>query len=327
MEQTLGKRIMTARKRLGLTQDQLAEQLGVTAQAVSKWENDQSCPDIAMLPKLAELFHTTTDELLGREPPSPIYENVTSDPQEDIEPAVCAYWDRGRKSLLGIAVLVLIAGGVMLTNILLGWCIPVWDILWPCALLIFGLSGITSSLVFLRIGCILFGGYFLLENLNVINWDLGMDVAIPVIVLMLGLSLLFNALRKPKKVWFSAGTGSPTRKSYQTDREGFTFNASFGQQEQTINHPKLAWGEIRTSFGEYRIDFSGVAAVSSDCHITASCGFGQLTLLVPRRFRVECDNRAAFAAVDIQGQPDSDAEGVIELLAKASFGEIEVRYI
>ena len=46
MEKTLGKRIMLHRKALGLTQEQLAEKLGVTAQAVSKWENDQSCPDI-----------------------------------------------------------------------------------------------------------------------------------------------------------------------------------------------------------------------------------------------------------------------------------------
>ena len=44
MEETLGARITFHRKRLGMTQDKLAEQLGVTAQAVSKWENDQSCP-------------------------------------------------------------------------------------------------------------------------------------------------------------------------------------------------------------------------------------------------------------------------------------------
>lgn len=42
MEQTLGKRIVHYRKQLGLTQDQLAERLGVTAQAVSKWENEVS---------------------------------------------------------------------------------------------------------------------------------------------------------------------------------------------------------------------------------------------------------------------------------------------
>ena len=56
MEETLGKRIVFHRKRLGLTQDALAELMGVTAQAVSKWENDQSCPDIGALPKLAEIF-------------------------------------------------------------------------------------------------------------------------------------------------------------------------------------------------------------------------------------------------------------------------------
>ena len=65
MEQTLGKRIVLNRKRMHMTQDQLAEKLGVTAQAVSKWENDQSCPDIATLPKLAQIFGITVDELLG----------------------------------------------------------------------------------------------------------------------------------------------------------------------------------------------------------------------------------------------------------------------
>ena len=67
MEETLGKRIVFHRKRLGLTQDALAELMGVTAQAVSKWENDQSCPDIGALPKLAEIFGISTDELLGVE--------------------------------------------------------------------------------------------------------------------------------------------------------------------------------------------------------------------------------------------------------------------
>ena len=70
MEQTIGKRIAENRKRLGLTQDALAEQLGVTAQAVSKWENDQSCPDISILPRLADIFEISTDELLGRNPRS-----------------------------------------------------------------------------------------------------------------------------------------------------------------------------------------------------------------------------------------------------------------
>ena len=63
MEQTIGRRIAENRKRLGMTQDQLAEKLGVTAQAVSKWENAQSCPDITMLPRLAEIYGISTDAL------------------------------------------------------------------------------------------------------------------------------------------------------------------------------------------------------------------------------------------------------------------------
>ena len=64
MDQTIGKRIAANRKRLGLTQDQLADRLDVTAQAVSKWETDASCPDIAALPQLCKILGITTDELL-----------------------------------------------------------------------------------------------------------------------------------------------------------------------------------------------------------------------------------------------------------------------
>lgn len=70
---TLGKRIAALRKEKGLTQEELAEKLGVSPQAVSKWENGQSCPDISLLPLLAEFFGVTTDHLLmggkAQEPP------------------------------------------------------------------------------------------------------------------------------------------------------------------------------------------------------------------------------------------------------------------
>ena len=73
MEQTLGKRIAALRREKELTQDALAEMLGVSPQAVSKWENDQTCPDIASLPKLAKILGVTVDELLsGREENAPV---------------------------------------------------------------------------------------------------------------------------------------------------------------------------------------------------------------------------------------------------------------
>ena len=68
MDMTIGKRIAHLRKENGLTQEELASHMGISPQAVSKWENDQTCPDISALPKLARLFGVTVDELLeGRE--------------------------------------------------------------------------------------------------------------------------------------------------------------------------------------------------------------------------------------------------------------------
>ncbi len=62
---TIGTRIAQKRKVLGLTQEELAQKLGVSSQAVSKWENDISCPDISLLPQLAKVLGCTTDELLS----------------------------------------------------------------------------------------------------------------------------------------------------------------------------------------------------------------------------------------------------------------------
>lgn len=62
---TIGRRITQLRKEQGMTQEELAQKLDVTSQAVSKWENDVSCPDISILPQLADILHTTTDYLLS----------------------------------------------------------------------------------------------------------------------------------------------------------------------------------------------------------------------------------------------------------------------
>ncbi|OUO47219.1 hypothetical protein B5F79_04625 [Olsenella sp. An285] len=62
--ETLGRRIARLRLEYGMTQERLAMKMGVTAQAVSKWENDLSAPDIMLLPELARTLGVTVDELL-----------------------------------------------------------------------------------------------------------------------------------------------------------------------------------------------------------------------------------------------------------------------
>lgn len=64
MNETIGSRIAKCRKEKNMTQEDLANIMGVTAQAVSKWENDLSCPDISILSKLCKTLGVTTDELL-----------------------------------------------------------------------------------------------------------------------------------------------------------------------------------------------------------------------------------------------------------------------
>ena len=63
----LAKNIRRLRMEKSLTQEELALRLGITGQAVSRWERGECCPDIALLPGLANLFGVTADELLGME--------------------------------------------------------------------------------------------------------------------------------------------------------------------------------------------------------------------------------------------------------------------
>ena len=61
----IGETIRTLRKNKGITQEQLAEVLDISTPAISKWESDQTYPDIAMIPIIARYFQVTTDFLFG----------------------------------------------------------------------------------------------------------------------------------------------------------------------------------------------------------------------------------------------------------------------
>lgn len=67
MEMSMNQKILELRRKAGLTQEQLAQKLNISFQAVSKWENAQACPDIGLLPQIADLFGVSIDELFGRE--------------------------------------------------------------------------------------------------------------------------------------------------------------------------------------------------------------------------------------------------------------------
>ena len=338
MEQTLGKRISFYRKKLQLTQENLAEQLGVTAQAVSKWENDQSCPDITMLPRLAENFHCTTDELLGIEAARAVYEaEVVNDFHSEKTEGLHIDTDgftfnlpRGsRKHSVGFAVLVLAVGALYLAAQLLKWDVTFWGILWPTAILMFGLFGGIPGFTFGNLGCVAFGGYFLLDNLHILPFELGWKLALPIALLLFGISLLIKAIRKPTRqhIQVSGNQIHPGTSGFTTEGEHFRCNNAFCDNHYCIDLPRLSGGTVEISFGTTTIDLSGVEKVADDCSINIEVAFGQGIVLVPAKYRVELAKDAAFGSVQVKGQPAPNPAGTIRIAADIAFGELTIEYL
>ncbi len=336
MEQTLGKRIVQNRKRKNLTQDQLAEQLGVTAQAVSKWENDQSCPDIATLPKLANIFGITVDELLGTQQ-SPVREaEVVEEAQSNGVHVGNGkwefHWDNGRRGSIGFACWVLLMGALLLVDNMLQTDVGFWNLAWPSFLVMLGLfSGKKFS--FTNVGFILLGGFFLLKNIGILPMELGGEILWPTLVILFGVSLLADALRKPKNATYRFYNHRTGREHHETVRRcevrnnEFECENCFDNGDFLITSDLLCHGDVENNFGSAKLDFSGVQAVADDCRIDAECNFGELKLLIPRRFMVQLSPDTAFGSVQTQGQPNETVDGTITIHCEANFGSIVICYI
>ena len=102
----LGANIVAYRKRSGLTQAKLAEQLNYSDKAVSKWERGESMPDVLTLVQLAELFDTSVDELLRD--PNEIPEHIPGRIEQVMETAVEKTLKRkaNKKVILGLSSLL-----------------------------------------------------------------------------------------------------------------------------------------------------------------------------------------------------------------------------
>lgn len=109
-KQTLGMMISLLRKEKGMTQLELAKKMGVTDKAVSKWERDISFPDINSIPKLAEIFEISVDELMQVK--SETKENIGKNKVDEIVDTAM----KGIGIAMGIAVAVLSILGELETN-------------------------------------------------------------------------------------------------------------------------------------------------------------------------------------------------------------------
>ena len=341
MEETLGKRISAHRKKLGLTQDALAEQLGITAQAVSKWENDQSCPDITMLPKLAEIFGCTTDQLLGiapKEIPSAEAAAPTHTVKEP-EPSK-SYIHRKALTSPGAAfgLWLFLTGLITLLDSLFpypmalsdpGYRCDLWDIALSCGILSFGLSALLRRFSFLRLACAGFGGICVL-NLLTQPGITDMDWRIPLCagLAIFGLDMLLDSLRGRKRS-IPKGHKVPScmKNSFETEDERFSCCTAFGEDTHLISMPRLSSGRAEVSFGDLTLNLSGCQQFSENCQLNLDCSFGEITILVPRCCRAEVNIFTAFASCDTVGTPDPDTTARIYVNGNAAFGHITFRYI
>lgn len=318
---TMGKRILYHRKRLGLTQDQLADRVGVTAQAVSKWEHDLSCPDVATLPRLAEIFGITTDELLGAQPPA--------DRQREAGPSgnwsFTWRWDRGG---LAFALFLILTGGVYVAVTVLNLEVSFWSVLWPMAILFLGFSGCLTRLSVFGVGTMAAGLYFLLVNLGLIPSLITWPIIVGLLLVLCGLSILLEG-RKPRvrqeKTRKPKEDGKPLRE-YAVNDGNIHTAVAFCSHRVLVDTPRLEGGSVDVAFGSLVLDLSGCQQVADGCRIHVDAAFSSLVLQLPKRFRVVTNLDQTGASVEVTGQPEAVCQGAIQLYGDCAFGTLKIQY-
>ena len=317
---TIGKRIMFLRKQAGMTQEQLAERLGVTPQAVSKWENDNSCPDISMLPAIAEVFGVSTDALLGREPLSaPAAIPAPDGGKEPSSP------HRKKDGGLFFGVAVILIGAAYLISHFGNWDFNLLGVVWPALMLGLGVSWAVRDFSPLGLGVALLGLYYLLANLGVeMPFAMSWSVIWPCALILLGLTVLTDKLRQSRyHDSFEAWRHGRGAEDFHTTDGFVKLDAAFTEMRRSIQGA-FRGGDVDLSFGSVTLDLTE-AQVQPGARLEADVSFGCLELWLPRSLRVDSATRASLGAVNVHGEPNADAV-LFPISGDVSFGSIEIRY-
>ena len=315
---TMGERIKHHRKRLGMTQEQLAERLGVSPQAVSKWENNLSCPDISLLPELATVLGISVDELLGKGT------TVVEEKKPNI--GYEFHWNTGffeKWNGIVFPLFVMLFGGLWLVNVIFHFDVSWWTLLWTLSLMYFGVLGGRYMLI---VGLV--GAYYLLSAYDLIHWSVGWEILVPAAIVLWGLGLLLDlfCFRK-KKHRVNVSHRKEGHREFQCENGRIFCEMSFGSDRATVDTDLLHGGEIETSFGQFTVDFSACKAVVPNCRLKVENSFGSLTLLVPARFRMQiAESENFFSGCTVKGTCDANPAGTIFLEFENSFGSLTVQY-
>lgn len=338
MEQqmTLGKRIAMLRKNQGWTQEQLGEKVGVSAQAVSKWENDLACPDITTLPILADLFGITTDELLGIKPIEPHVVVLDKEPENEEDGKSrfelhLDHHDRWHSVCVCImAILICVMLIVRSTTPLFNRDgINVWNYIWPIAVFSLGLMCVRKNIIF-GIACMVVGIYEFIW----FGWGVPFEIKWYVILLVLAIAYLVRILLEKLGVIHSESksyvtiNGKPAhRVSEYSDTDNFLkAELDFGSSSIVYPYDILRGMDVETNFGDHRIDLRNVQTFENNPVLNIEVNFGNVIVLMPENVRLYKDSDTAFAALRVKGEPRTDASQIAYLKGDINFGNLEILY-
>ncbi len=325
---TMGERISKLRREKSMTQEELAEKLGVSAQAVSKWENNVCCPDISIIPKMASIFGVSTDMLLGvEEAPKAAEAKAEAVPKKALKA-----WKRSFKlHALAPALFVILLGASLLWNSMAGLGIGFWKIFLIDGIIAIGACAVFSRITPFSLGALALGVIYHLVAFDVIKWTDKYDgMIIPALIILVGLSMFYNVLF-PKKCHKRIINGINTDKSTRFDakeQDGvLEYSLSFGDDSYCVNSTDFKGGSISVSFSDATVDFSNVTELADGAELDVSVSFGELTILLPRNIAIiDGDKNGVFSDfASSGGSPDADAKPLI-LTASVSFGVLNIKY-
>ena len=288
-KETMGKRISELRKNKGMTQEQLAQRVGVTAQAVSKWENDLSCPDISILPQLAEALGVTTDELLGK------------------------------VQLRSLHVIEL-GQGISLWSVLWPFCLTCMGVM----LCKSDLSPVSLGIALFGLYMLLYNVGVIPAEYK-LTWSMIWPAALILIGLTVLLGYLFPRKKEEGEGFFHVEKGDPV---FEFSEEGgyVRVESAFTTETKKVTGDEPFRGaKIDMSFGSLTVDLTE-ANIENGATIDADVSFGSMTLRLPAFVGVKSESSAAFGGVNCPAG-DPDAAIRINLKGDVSFGKIEVEYV
>lgn len=336
---TMGKRIARLRKEKGYTQEQLAELLHVSPQAVSKWENDISNPDISIIPQLSAVLGVSSDELLGMKPIEPHVVVVDTDSGRK-EPKRNGHfsfqWVGSKVGTILFGILLLAVGVLFLLNelnvISISDGVGFWSIVWPILIIGLGASMIGESWYPIAIGLILIGVYKLLYVFAVIPaaYPLTWSMIWPVALVLIGLSIVASVLRRKKRTHHVTVNGKDKKEARVTNtcENGFvTIECDFSEARHEFTDTTFRGANIETNFGSTCLDLSKCTDFASDAAINAEVNFGSFELRLPPTVMINKSVENCFASCNVKGGPDKDATATIRLSGETNFGSVDVRYI